>query len=195
MLRKLLFLFIFPLVLTNCGQPHYFPCKMHIKHGFTEEEQNIIIEVASEWEEATNGIVEFNLIIGEPINSDHYIVRKHSYDYDYIQKRGENNRDVRGLAFHANFFLFSDPGPIWLIVDNIRNSSTSEENYYEIFRHVIRHEIGHHVGLEHADKNDSSAMLPYSRAAQCITQRDLQAFCALYDCDWHDLKGSCISNI
>jgi predicted Zn-dependent protease len=156
---------------------------VYIDKNFDIVEQQYIIEAAQEWRQATNYLVDFNLVFNfsmddiELVNSRYALVIKKVDENDpSIVKIDKDLKDALGLY---------DPRPntpmILLVVTRLDFAN---------YRATALHEFGHSLFLRHLDSK-KAIMYPYISKEDIhknITADDLEQFCELYECFNGDSK-------
>lgn len=173
------------------GRPDYVHITLYVDRYFDEEEVETIVAAALEWSEATNHIIEYDVIQlpteDEIIMDTAVFIVKTSPDDPRIVML-----DKISSSFTLGLYEGNGLPSIALVTDRL-----DKHNYKE----VILHELGHSLGLEHlkGEENINALMYPYTEikigedefipaGSQTITRSDLVAFCKLYHCDVQNLK-------
>lgn len=167
-------------------QPKVYPDHVHttlyLGHDFSPEEQEIILEAALEWSQATNHIVEYDVVVLPTKNTidvtKSVVFVKESPDHPEIMLMDFASKTKTLGLFNGR----SQVPYIALVTERL-----DDENYKE----VVLHELGHSLGLEHIKGTDGigTLMYPYTDlGADFITETDLKKFCELYHCDASKLQ-------
>ena len=174
-------LFVFYFIVTDIYKEKTYPDHIHksiyIDRSFNYEEQEVIMRSAWQWSEATNHIIEFDVILlpaHEKIHTDNsLVIIKASVDYpDVIILDGVKHTKTLGYYDNKSFWPY-----IALVEDRLDDDT---------FGPVVLHELGHSLGLEHVDGPEgwNTLMYPYvDLGSDHITEKDLEQFCELYHCD------------
>jgi hypothetical protein len=155
---------------------------LYLDRNFTEEQQQIITDAATRWNDATNHIVDFQVAI----LPDHSWAT-HLDQAIVVVIESEDHPDVLfrdSVAEKGNyaiaFFDGNKPIPMLAVVVERLNSSNFEK--------TMLHELGHVLRLEH-NPQDMTLMSPYSiTMAAGISRSDLIEFCKIYHCDPNKLR-------
>jgi hypothetical protein len=181
----LLFLYIEVVDIYDKG-PKEYPGHVHkiiyVDRNFDDLEQEHIIMAALKWSEATNHIVEYD-VIQLPSKEQIDVTRalffvKVSADYPDVVIM-DNIKKTTTLGYFQN----RGPLPYITLIDGRLNEETYEP--------VVLHELGHSLGLEHVEGPEGygTLMYPYiDLGSDSITETDLEQFCKLYKCDPKKLK-------
>lgn len=154
---------------------------LYVDRNFTNREINDITAAAINWTLTTNHIVEFDVVKlpAEHIDTINGIaVMKITEDNSMAMVIDQYN-DHNTLGF------YNKDGPmtyIALITDRIAD--------YDFFT-VMSHELGHALGLRHISGEDGIGTLMYpsiTLSSTNITDKDLEKFCELYNCNKNQLK-------
>lgn len=176
----LVFLYTQVLDIWDKGSKEY-PGHVHkiiyLDRNFDDIEQEHIIMAALQWSEATNHIVEYD-VVQLPSREKIDVTRalffvKVSADYPDVVIM-DNIKKTTTLGY------FQDRGPLPYI--SLIQDRLNEDNYEA----VVLHELGHSLGLEHLEGPEgwNTLMYPYvDLGSDHITEKDLVQFCKLYKCD------------
>jgi hypothetical protein len=166
--------------------PNHAHVKLYVDRNFSPVETEIIMEAAFEWSQATNHIVEYDVIrlpTKEKIDYTHsvFIVKRSVDDPTIILMDVSSQTETLGV--------YQKQGLAYISLVSYR---LNEENY----KKVVLHELGHSLGISHlsGNKNINTLMYPYTNiiledgtiipaGSDRITKKDLEAFCKLYHCD------------
>lgn len=66
---------------------------------------------------------------------------------------------------------------IMLVADRLNSAAE--------FTEVLAHEFGHVLGLRHDFESNASIMHPEDKGTRCVTRRDVNSFCARWNCPAH----------
>jgi hypothetical protein len=156
---------------------------LFIDRDFTNEEQEYITSAALQWSEASDHIIEYNVIrlpAEEKIDPENSIViSKVSPDYPQILLL-DHSSHMRTLGY---FNGHGEINSIYLVSDRL------SDEYYE---EVVLHELGHSLGLEHDSSEDGINTLMYPMidlGSNHITKHDMKQFCYIYDCNVEKLTN------
>lgn len=148
--------------------PPFAKIDVGIDKCFTAKEKANIIEALMNWQDATCGIIQFqisNMSISELIMHDDdpntwyaiNFVKVYSTD-DMVKKREKKFGPLSGLAVFLEDTIFT-----LVVVDKL----FSKKNFIEL----IMHETGHMLGLKHGPKD--TIMYKYSLRKAKITHHDI----------------------
>lgn len=172
-----IYLFAVPVFQPVKVYPNHIQKTLFLDRYLRADEVDFITKSALEWSEATNHVVDFNVVTlpheNITITDNDIIVMSISPDHpDIIALDVENNFITLG------YYNPNTPIPsIYLVSDRI-----SDEDYIA----VVLHELGHSLDLEHNEGLDGIGTLMFpdiSFAANHITVDDLRHFCKLYHCE------------
>jgi hypothetical protein len=158
---------------------------LSVDPAFTPTEQCYVQEAAARWSHATGGIVDVSFWLGISRDPGGWDVSNHTL---FCGLEG----DARYISAGALGYTERIPGgKMWLIQPRIVARYGADGTYAASLTYAAMHELGHHLGLHHnpsgnlmAGPRDDGA-LAWSideRGEPCITQRDVDDFCALYGC-------------
>ena len=160
------------------------PMHLSLEDNWTERERAEIARDLSRWELATNHLVTF-LVSPVPFHDPDGFDRADLDDgVNVLYKVDHENAasdflagstsqgDLLGYNFDATDILI-----FWFKTDYLDPV-------------VLTHELGHHIGLGHIRVHP--AVMNDLGMSPCITQWDLQAFCAIYDCRLEDMHPECV---
>jgi len=157
---------------------------IYIDRQFSEKEKQYIMEAASEWENVTQGIVQYQIVELPTFRtidfqSCLFIIKITPDDPEILLMDSQDTT--------VGFYTTKSGIPtISLIEDAI------EDKFY---KSVVMHEIGHSLGLKHQSEIDDmgTLMYPYLKIkigdyfievnSNDITKTDLAQFCSLYRCN------------
>lgn len=188
-------LFILLFLLTDCKQRilhHKAKFNIYIDNSFIKENKiNQVIDGVLAWEQASTGVVSFNILIAKDVNEstiknatlnevgDDYaifIINAQSKNVPSALKR----EDLIGLNTTVNglnvIYIFSDR-----LVQYNTDSSI-------VYKALTTHEVGHAIGLSHIDDINSIMFSVITASPLCITKLDMDQFCKLYYCNNHKLN-------
>lgn len=190
-LLLVLFFFVSEIYPNKEPRPDHVHITLYLDRNFYDYETDAITKAALEWSEATNHIVEYD-IIQLPVEGK----IKYS-DSLFIVKKAPDDPKILLMDFaekNETLGVYEPQGlpSISLVADRL-----ADDNYKE----VVLHELGHSLGLEHLEGQDNmdALMFPYTNVeldngdiipagSDHITEKDLIAFCKLYRCDVSKLK-------
>lgn len=169
--------------------PKVYPDHLHetiyVDRHMSEMEFILIADAAARWTQATNHIVELDVVRLPILDHKQFALPGDvvavvvSPDYpDIIKLDQENDEGTLG------YFNPYGTAPMIAIVDD--RLDTPED-----FEQVALHEIGHYLGLKHNEGvlGVDTLMYPYmDLQSNHITQDDLVHFCELYHCDAKELQ-------
>lgn len=187
---------LFNFTTTIYNKHKEYPTHVHttlfLDRNFDDTEKDIIIEAALEWGQATNGIVEYDIVELPTKNKvdlkSGVLLVKVSPDYPDIQLLDQyKNSTTLGYFEGRRYSPY-----IEIVADRI---STDK------YKAVVLHELGHSLGLEHLEglDNADALMYPYTSikigdmiiptGSDHVTEKDLIQFCSLYHCNASKLKN------
>lgn len=163
-------------------------------HGdvsFTQAERDCLVASALQWQVQTQGLATAKFVWDYDPNN-HISKAKHVLD-DKVIRWQSSMTEVKDLDAHAGGTVLGycsgdvhqDPYPpvqIVMITDRFRDA--------HMCRLVAIHELGHAWGMNHIDgqENIMYPSIVLSRK-DCLTDADLEEFCAKNDCSGVTLKG------
>lgn len=165
--------------------PLIYPTHIHktlyLDRYFDNQEITMISAASLEWSQATNHIVEFDIVVMptdenfDIING--IIITKVSLDCPDIIF-------VDLMSHNTTLGLYQDdPIPnIELVSDRL--------SHYD-YKSIVLHELGHALGLKHNKDLDGIDTLMFPTidlGADHITKTDLENFCKLYHCNARNLQ-------
>lgn len=164
-----------------------YPTHVHktlfLDRYLSPDEVAFITQAALEWSEATNNIVEFNIVTlpnkNAIITDNDIIILSMSPDHPIIILLDDGQENSTLGYYDDNL-----PVPSIYLV----SSRITEKNYPT----VVLHELGHALGLEHNEGLRGVGTLMFPNiiwGAKHITMYDLKKFCKLYQCDASKLKN------
>lgn len=175
------FLLLFLLILNNsCVRNQDFPVVLYVDSKFSNNEVQTIKYSLDEWEKATQGIIQYELLpnyevgcsakdVKKEIELEHHTIFKCLSSDDFIiEEDSKLNTKYAGLG---------NLDHIMIISDRLESS--------KLLFSLLLHEEGHFFGLEHS-KNKKSVMYPYV-SISCIDQESLNQFCDLYECTGEEI--------
>lgn len=156
--------------------PNHVHKTLLLDRQLDSEEVIFITQAAWEWTEATNHIVEIDVVQlpnkEELLNEDAILVMNASPDYPNILiQEAIEKKIILGLYTKQNGLN---------IIELVSERITDKQ-----YKEVILHELGHALGLPHNEENlgMDTLMSPYIEfGTDHITQTDLDSFCKLYHC-------------
>lgn len=170
-----------PLVVHTIG-PFKVERHLYVDESFTNDEDQMIVSAAKEWERKTGGLVTFKIHL--IINSGEFITLKDSkaiaitkghvadlFVYEVEETQGHF------LGLHTKRFSTE---LIILNVDRIDDALA--------LRATTLHEMGHALGLDHAWRKYTLMYPSDDYGAYVITEHDLEQFCLLYFCEVKNLR-------
>lgn len=156
---------------------------LYLDRQFNEYEINQITIAALEWNSATNGIVNFDIVIlptKENINiKASVLIIKISPDYPEVIIMEKLSNKIL-LGYYNETIVLPH---IALITSRLDDFS---------FRPTVEHELGHAIGLQHTEGIDGANTLMYPTqdlAADFITKKDLEQLCKIYGYNIDDLTN------
>jgi hypothetical protein len=162
---------------------------VYIDDMVSDYDKNIIIESANEWEFVTNGIVKFyfinkpddNIDVNVPLDTD---VARVTVTSAQVSSILVEIMDVRiGSSLLGLYDRWSDPITLYVVPERFNSD--------EMFKSVMLHEWGHSFYMEHLIGKDAAGTLmypSYNFGADCITQKDAEEFCDIYNCNAEELN-------
>jgi predicted Zn-dependent protease len=165
---------------------------LYLDRNFDDFETETIMKAAWEWSEATNHIIEYDIV---QLPTKDKMVYKNAV---FIIKRSPDDPQILLLDVgndNTTYGVYTrNPFPTISIV--------SERLTNEMYKEVVLHEMGHSLGLKHLEGlgNMDTLMFPYTEVeidkgvtipagSDHITRKDLVLFCKLYKCDVDKLKN------
>ena len=162
--------------------PTYVHKTLFLDRNFSEKEVLFITQGAMAWSEATNHIVDFDIVTlpntDIPVTKNDIVFIKVNPDYPNIIVLDSINKKTTLGLYDDEAIIHT----IELVSDRI-----DDEEYPS----VVMHELGHALGLKHNEGLDGIGTLMYPTiglGANYITEDDLKNFCKLYHCDASKLK-------
>lgn len=186
-----LFFFVSQIYPGDEPYPDHVHITLYLDRNFYDYETDAITKAALEWSEATNHIVEYDIVqlpSEEPIKYSNslFIVKKSPDDPKILLMDFASKTETLGVYDRQGLPSIS-----------IVTERLADDNYKE----VVLHELGHSLGLAHLEGQDNmdALMFPYTNieldngdivpsGSDHITEKDLVAFCKLYRCDVSKLK-------
>jgi hypothetical protein len=169
---------------------------VYITKSLSDLEKSIFTEAATEWYNATNGIARFIVVYDKEDTFPLEMREKEHIDLVVVRAVPANSFIVwkLDLLLQGEMLglcdIFEDPTTLYLVPE--RFGSLTE------YKTVIMHELGHALmGMGHLDEEGDygSLMVPaYDGKYNCITKKDLDWFCDVYNCDSSKMKY-CSHNI
>lgn len=171
--------------------PSHAHITLYIDRTFDNMETDAIMKAAWEWSEATNHIIEYDII---QLPTKEKVKHKNSI---FIVKRSPDDPQIilMDLVGHNETLGVYEKNRLPTIA--IVSERLNDSNYKEI----VLHELGHSLGLEHLESLEDldALMFPYTNmkledgtiiptGSEFITKKDLIQFCKLYHCDADKLK-------
>jgi matrixin len=149
-------------------------------------ERKEIRAALAEWSCATENIMTFEIVegtAGAATNKRHAIIIKDVLHTEpIVVKSNEDRKDI----LHTIGLSTVEDGMRTIMV--VKDAAYNWE-----YRAIIIHEVGHAVAmLAHSDVEDSIMFPNMSLAAMHLTQDDINAFCANFECEL-TLKSECAS--
>lgn len=158
-----------------------------IDSQFASQERCLIAEASRRWGAVTGGVVDVSFSTGASTvylwEQDHHVIfRGTGADAD------RQHRTPGALGWTHIY----PGGAMWLYTDRMR--AMYPDRYAPVFLYCAMHELGHHLGLGHlgdhtlmAGDDDGDGVSDNwswdERGEPCVTQTDVDAFCALYSCN------------
>jgi Matrixin len=153
---------------------------LYVDRDFDQNGQDIIIQAALEWTEATNHLVEYSVVrlpvLGTIDVENSIFITLVSSDFPDIMQLDQGGNITLGL--------YRGKGQLRYIM--LVPSRLDETNY----KTVVLHELGHSLGLKHsAPIKFGTLMYPIiDLGSNHITETDLIQFCQIHHCNINDLK-------
>lgn len=149
---------------------------LYLDEQFNQDEVELMVEAAAEWEQSTGNIVHYT-IEQLPVDKIDYakaiIVIKVSHFYPEVLELDYSRQQVT-LGYCNSL---GDITYIAMVADRLED---------ETYRPVMLHELGHSLGLRHNEGDSGVGTLMYpsvNNGSSYITKTDLVNFCKLYRCD------------
>lgn len=153
---------------------------LYLDSSLSDTEADVIIHSALRWQEATKGLVHYNIIrlpITEALEERSIIIFSvSSYFPDIL------SLDKISGRVHLGYYDSRGATPYIVLV----SERLTPDNYGS----VVMHELGHALGLAHNNGDDGIGTLMYpdiELGANSITDTDLDNFCKLYHCNSTEL--------
>lgn len=157
---------------------------VYIEPSFTAEEQNEINKAISEWNEATDFVVEFKPIQYD-INLTSILLENNGLIISKIKAKDDilfslEGEPKEGFPKIVGYYYEKSFIPMILIV--------SDRLTINEYKQIVTHELGHAIGLIH-QKHSLAIMNPYlSDQVPCLTSSDLGQFCDIFNCNYEHLN-------
>jgi hypothetical protein len=168
--------------------PNYTHTTIYVDRRFSEEQMILICWAALRWTNATNHLVEFDVVrlpTEEHILTTDIIINPTFPDMPDIAMLDHDNDDTT-LGYYSNLDFVRN---IALVVERMDTNAEFEQ--------VVMHELGHSVGLKHNKGADGMGTLMYPSVdlgSNFISKIDIINFCHRYQCDPSQLKDEELSN-
>lgn len=172
--------------LTYTGGP-IIDVHVYVAPEFTERERANIVNGVLMWERATNGLVTWHLIAYDPakpppppegrvdgVEHRSVLFRRATSGDDWVKKWDADHKPKTLLGLCQGDSL-KELTWLWL-VENRLTTERAETI-------IAAHEFGHALGLDHIEDKASTMSEFYNTSVQCLTVKDLQAFCKKHDCN------------
>lgn len=153
--------------------------KINVDSRFTDEELKTISSAADEWSDATDHIVQYDVVPGlkvdydAPLPSMIMLVKMKSTD-PIASKIGIDEDFVSGTVLLPGTVIIA------VVVDRIRTSD-------DLKAHIMRN-LGTEMGLITYRGSYPGVMNGDMGDITCITKYDAILFCAKHICDWRELN-------
>jgi hypothetical protein len=159
---------------------------LYVDRNFDTDQFISIVQAALRWNEATNHIINYN-VVRLPITNGKQIANPDdSIIIDLVSPDLPDVIAIDTLNENTTLGYYKEHEVIPMI--GIINERIDDNNMFE---QVILHELGHSVGLKHNEGLAGINTLMYpsvNLASDYITQEEIINFCKLYSCDPNKLK-------
>lgn len=167
--------------------PHIFARTVYIDQDFTSSQVEDIQKSLHEWENATHGAVQFDIITGFNTSNFDTMLALHQKSL-IIENYPEDTPLVKNMDRQEQEKY--DNKNIWVQGDYEGNQPTptiyiiSERILGRIaFVSVIEHEVGHALGLGHNPKKGTVMYAVQNESGRHVTIDDVIEYCKLHYCD------------
>lgn len=155
--------------------------RVSVDAAYSEDHQALILKAFQAWEEATSGILSFELTWNVPKPSpykeqDSIPAKDHGIFLWSVPKTEEQGTSKQ-LQDWVSFWGLMVYGK----GENSGNILVFEDVPPEKFYPVVLHEIGHLIGMQHESEWAWSVMDPHAYG-ECVTALDAKQVCGLYKC-------------
>jgi hypothetical protein len=165
--------FIFPGHLHGARKVHK---TLYISQEFDEDEVALIEDAAKEWEDKTDGIVEFDIIYNW--NDQYNSISKAGSIAVIKVSNGWAMKHLDGVGYRneiLGLYVSNATRPtIYLVYDRALGK--------EFLKATALHELGHAISLGHNKSTDSVMYYSTEVSAREITKNDLIVFCEIHHC-------------
>lgn len=150
---------------------------LYLDKSFTDDEIDVVLDATLEWNKATGGRVNYDIIM---LNSSNETI-----DFNrgiLVNKLPADNIEILTLDFrNENITLgyFTNQGlmpHIAIVADRLD---------LDDYKTVVMHEIGHSLGLDHNEGDDGIGTLMYPTIelqSNYISETDIKNYCKLHHC-------------